>query len=231
MEQNKTGRYFKYAIGEIILVVIGILIALQINNWNLKTIDAKKEKSYLLEIRENLKTDLVALDSILTFNRAKKESVAFVFENFANSELQDDVPIVRNNIYTLGTYERFFPIDLGFKNLISAENIGLIKDDALRKNLLNFYNFDFKGGVQERMRIVTRNFVDYIMPKITTKEHYENTYNVKLNIPSDKDVELSEDQELLSMLFLMDVVINFQNDLLMQKKKDINNLIELIESQ
>ena len=34
MEKNKTGKYFKYAIGEIILVVIGILIALQINNWN-----------------------------------------------------------------------------------------------------------------------------------------------------------------------------------------------------
>ena len=34
MEQNKTGKYFKYAIGEIVLVVIGILIALSINNWN-----------------------------------------------------------------------------------------------------------------------------------------------------------------------------------------------------
>jgi len=34
MEKNKTGKYLKYAIGEIILVVIGILIALQINNWN-----------------------------------------------------------------------------------------------------------------------------------------------------------------------------------------------------
>ena len=34
LEENKMGKYFKYAIGEIILVVIGILIALQINNWN-----------------------------------------------------------------------------------------------------------------------------------------------------------------------------------------------------
>ena len=41
MEQNKTGKYFKYAIGEIILVVIGILIALSINNWN----EAKKARA------------------------------------------------------------------------------------------------------------------------------------------------------------------------------------------
>ena len=41
LEQNKMGKYFKYAIGEILLVVIGILIALQINNWNEK---AKQKK-------------------------------------------------------------------------------------------------------------------------------------------------------------------------------------------
>mgnify|MGYP000731225644 CR=1 FL=1 len=41
MSENRTGRYLKYAIGEIILVVIGILIALQINNWN----EHKKEIS------------------------------------------------------------------------------------------------------------------------------------------------------------------------------------------
>ena len=57
MEKNKTGKYFKYAIGEIILVVIGILIALQINNWN----ENKKIKStevYVLnEVLNNLNED------------------------------------------------------------------------------------------------------------------------------------------------------------------------------
>jgi len=43
MEQNKTGKYFIYALGEIILVVIGILIALSINNWNANKKTAKEE--------------------------------------------------------------------------------------------------------------------------------------------------------------------------------------------
>ena len=47
MEQNKTGKYFKYAIGEIILVVIGILIALSINNWNEDRKDKVREKATL----------------------------------------------------------------------------------------------------------------------------------------------------------------------------------------
>ena len=44
MEKGKTGKYLKYAIGEIVLVVFGILIALQINNWNSYTKDRQKEK-------------------------------------------------------------------------------------------------------------------------------------------------------------------------------------------
>jgi hypothetical protein len=42
MEKNKTGKYFNYAVGEIILVVIGVLIALSINNWNENQIEIKQ---------------------------------------------------------------------------------------------------------------------------------------------------------------------------------------------
>jgi hypothetical protein len=44
--ENKTGKYFKYAIGEIVLIVIGILIALSINNWN----ENRKEKRNLIQV-------------------------------------------------------------------------------------------------------------------------------------------------------------------------------------
>lgn len=54
--ENKTGKYFKYAIGEIVLVVIGILIALQINNWNQNRKNTIKETQFL----KNFKTDLLA---------------------------------------------------------------------------------------------------------------------------------------------------------------------------
>jgi predicted negative regulator of RcsB-dependent stress response len=54
MNQNKTGKYFKYAIGEIGLVVIGILIALGINNWNANQKTAKEEISILNNLLESL---------------------------------------------------------------------------------------------------------------------------------------------------------------------------------
>jgi hypothetical protein len=53
-EKNRTGKYFKYAIGEIVLVVIGILIALSINNWN----EERKVNETELQLLENLRNDL-----------------------------------------------------------------------------------------------------------------------------------------------------------------------------
>ena len=58
MNQNKTTKYFKYAIGEIILVVIGILIALQINNWNEDKKALRQEKQLYVKILANLEDEL-----------------------------------------------------------------------------------------------------------------------------------------------------------------------------
>ena len=67
MEKNKTGKYLKYAIGEIILVVIGILIALSINNWN----ENRKNKSiwnnYTESLIKDLKQDTITLNTITNF--------------------------------------------------------------------------------------------------------------------------------------------------------------------
>ena len=62
MSENKTGKYFKYAIGEIILVVIGILIALGINNWNENRKSKLVEKDVLNNIYENLGVDSTQFD-------------------------------------------------------------------------------------------------------------------------------------------------------------------------
>ena len=65
METGKTGKYFKYAIGEIILVVIGILIALQINNWNEnKKLDTKR-KDYYAQLLDDLNNDKIFAKKII----------------------------------------------------------------------------------------------------------------------------------------------------------------------
>jgi len=57
IETGKTGKHLKYAIGKIVLVVIGILIALSINNWNEKVKNKHKEKDHLVNLLQELKMD------------------------------------------------------------------------------------------------------------------------------------------------------------------------------
>ena len=65
MEQNKTSKYIKYAIGEIILVVIGILIALQINNWNENKKSIRIAESYIKDIRKDLISDTLMYNAAI----------------------------------------------------------------------------------------------------------------------------------------------------------------------
>ena len=69
MSENKTGKYFKYAIGEIILVVIGILIALSINSWNQNRLDQLDKK----EILSKLQIEFQANKNILQDYKIKNE--------------------------------------------------------------------------------------------------------------------------------------------------------------
>ena len=73
--ENKTGTYFKYAIGEIVLVVIGILIALSINNWNETNKNEREQIVFLNNLKNDLKNDLIQLDQILKFQKEKLSKV------------------------------------------------------------------------------------------------------------------------------------------------------------
>ena len=85
MEKNKTGKYFKYAIGEIVLVVIGILIALQINNWNE---DRKKdllEITVLKELKKNLIDDIKDIDENVGYHKQAIVSSKIISEVLGKS--------------------------------------------------------------------------------------------------------------------------------------------------
>ncbi|MEQ8239661.1 MAG: DUF6090 family protein [Cyclobacteriaceae bacterium] len=64
---NKFTTYLLYAIGEIVLVVVGILIAVSIDNWNTSRIESKKEQVYIHNIQRDLKEQLLKIDNQIRF--------------------------------------------------------------------------------------------------------------------------------------------------------------------
>ena len=100
--ENKTSKYFKYAIGEIILVVIGILIALQINNRNQKRLQKLTLSNYYESMHEELESSrdkldnlILGIDSLVILNRKTLEILS--------SNNKDSIPTLQKTLGALGT--------------------------------------------------------------------------------------------------------------------------------
>ncbi|RZW38656.1 MAG: hypothetical protein EX263_13960, partial [Flavobacteriaceae bacterium] len=133
---NKTGKYLKYAIGEIILVVIGILIALQINTWNEDRKERQVELKILHEIANNLSTDTVffkkAISDLAFFERVNTT----ILEHLENkTPLVDSLKWRYANLHGDGG-TRFTTI--GLENL-KSEGARIIKNDSLRSSIVGLY--------------------------------------------------------------------------------------------
>ena len=83
MERGKTGKYFKYAIGEIVLVVIGILIALSINNWNNNRIKRIEHSKILKNILHDIENDIQELSNTIALLDSRKP----VFDKVRNDSI------------------------------------------------------------------------------------------------------------------------------------------------
>ena len=67
MEKNKTGKYLKYAIGEIVLVVIGILIAIQLNEWRKESNNNNQKQTVLNALEPEFEANLQQLDTVIYY--------------------------------------------------------------------------------------------------------------------------------------------------------------------
>ncbi|PQJ77303.1 DUF6090 family protein [Polaribacter glomeratus] len=132
---GKTGKYFKYAIGEIILVVIGILIALQVNNWNIERTDKDREAKYLSTIVLDLKKDLVRLDYLINFRKNRVLGDQKLIQQI-NGEPINNVTNLAKNVVNSLMEENFSANNTTFLELSNSGNLNLISNDAIKLLLL-----------------------------------------------------------------------------------------------
>ncbi|OIQ41889.1 MAG: hypothetical protein BM563_00840 [Bacteroidetes bacterium MedPE-SWsnd-G1] len=173
LSEGKTRKYFKYAIGEIVLVVIGILIALQINNWN----EAKKSKTNVIQLMENVQKEL-----ILNINKAN----AIIAKSI---ERDDILHKINNKIYTREDYKNereltriisheypFYIADNAFANLMQAEDRNLQEFYSIINELKSLY-IDLKQVSESTDEIEKKMVYDFANYLRDTKDWYA-TWNV-----------------------------------------------------
>lgn len=144
IQQNNMGKYFKYAIGEIILVVIGILIALQINNWNENSKDRIYEQKMLTEIKTALEGDINHFKRMIK-RMDKLDSAANVMAQHIidKSKFIDSLYLHRGGsrhyYLTRGTSNQF---NSGPYEALKSSGVEKVKNDSLRNHLIYIYDFE-----------------------------------------------------------------------------------------
>jgi len=136
MDKNNTKKYLKYAIGEIVLVVIGILIALQINNWNEARKTRNKEIAYLTNIKTDLQLSILELEEFIA-NRDSQIESAIIIVNHFNGKPVNDWNTFNKHIVSIYTWQRFYLVDNTHQELKNSGNFAIISNDSIKNSLLN----------------------------------------------------------------------------------------------
>jgi hypothetical protein len=140
--ENKTSKYFKYAIGEIILVVIGILIALQINNWNEDRKATKQEIKILSELKNDLETNLIEIYDTNSTTKNRVKSTVLILDYFKDEKPVDDsLKRAFENIKMDG----IFNIANTSYKFIESQGINTISNDSLRIKITEMYERHLKN--------------------------------------------------------------------------------------
>ena len=144
MSENKPGKYFKYAIGEVLLVVIGILIALQINNWNDHRKSVADSKILISEMINDLASDTLFLENAETKLKRRLKLEEWVLGK--TSYTLKDMDSIKMAID--GGYFDFYINDRSFQKIQNAQQSKLIGFDSLYKSITDYYTITKKRSEQ-----------------------------------------------------------------------------------
>ena len=239
--EGKTGKYLKYAIGEIILVVIGILIALQINNWNENRKDEIKEQVILISLKVNL------LENLKLLNLANQATIKAYYASLNLHELTTpngnniNSSKIDSLISVTFDYFTFDPNSGTINEIINSGQLNIIKNEELKNQISNW-----SGIVEDTQRdgdIANKHAFDNMVMYLSENGSISNlpignglAQNLNLKPKSTSSFEFnyqnlmssSEFENLVSwhstnMLYILNEYLSF--------KSYIENMIDLIDSE
>ena len=166
-------KYLLYAIGEISLVMIGILLALQVNNWNNLRLEASKEQMFLKNLQSDFNTNLTVLkDTYDMCSKAYQSSVDLLEiikgdGEINNTEIENLIYSILNNIKSLDL------ISGSIDEIINTGSLNMIRDPELRKQLSNWSYF--VADTDDDVQIYEDYLFGFFIPSLTNKVILRNT--------------------------------------------------------
>jgi hypothetical protein len=135
LTENKFSRYLIYAAGEILLVMIGILLALQVSNWNTAKQNRGIERNFLKNLKVDLDIDLYNLDSLSKDRMSKTES-AFKLLKLPGATTIKELITLDSLYWNVFSWTSFIPRTTTRQELISAGQLSIIQNDSIKALIL-----------------------------------------------------------------------------------------------
>ena len=134
--KGETIKYLKYAIGEIILVVIGILIAVSINNWNTNREKRTAELKVYQNLKEQIKIDSIDITGQINYNAFYKSQYSVGIEIIESNDRNkmDSLAKIVGNLTQYSDFDRRGNI---YENMVNSGDIGLIKNEDIIKGIID----------------------------------------------------------------------------------------------
>ncbi|MFC3879820.1 DUF6090 family protein [Algoriphagus namhaensis] len=204
LQQNRVTRYLIYALGEILLVVIGILIALQVNNWNEER-KQKKQKGILLEsLKTEFEENQNRLNTLLSFIAQR--------EDYARSllKLLEGLPSQVDSVETVFALERagfvhyFNPTLPTYEEMKSSGTLSLIENKDLKRRMAEYqtfleYSFRIEDGNKEPIQQYSERILKYMDPDFGDVNITDNESRKYASVKFDLEA-MSNDPEIQYLL-------------------------------
>jgi hypothetical protein len=181
LSENKFSKYFLYAIGEIILVVIGILIALAINTKKEDRETKVKELSYLSGIKSDLNLNLIELKSLIKTREKSVKSSKIILDFFKHKKdfLPDEFNYHSLNVQIWYPFKKN---DNSYQELINSGNFSIISNDSIKNLLLNMQlSYKQISAIEAHMQYDFENYMYPIYFSITDLEADISNYTFQVS--------------------------------------------------
>jgi hypothetical protein len=248
LSQNRLSRYLIYAIGEIVLVVIGILIALQVNNWNIQRVNRKTEHKILLELKNEYTSNLLQLNekkeirTNLVMNSAK-----WLLERLEKPIADQNIDSVNHHLSRTMIVPSFDPVISVTNEIINSGKLQLIENQELRTHL-TIWPSTTNDLVREEEQFITLMYESYylflvenyqLMPLVSLLQNDSAVHEIirvresSFSLFRNKEIQdidqLFSNQDFEDYLSLILGFSNFLNNITTVLEEDNLKLIHLIE--
>ncbi len=170
LTENRFSKYMLYAIGEIALVMMGILLALQVNNWNEQRKDRAAEQKLLIDLQEDL---LVNIDRLNKDILLEQRTIDQANKIIAHLDQRKPYDSSLDAIFSEAIYSPDIIISASSYESLRFKGIDLILSEALKRSIINLFDVVYSNLIAETVRLENQFWPSSVLPMI--HKHFRQT--------------------------------------------------------